>query len=274
MNLAFDKTLSMQRCLQYRKRILQISQEVSALHVAGCFSCLEIVDTIYFGFLSQVGVNLIDDAFIMSKGHGALSQYVVLEGIGVLTSDDVDSYCKPSGRLGCHPDRGTPGIIASTGSLGHGMALSVGAAYADKYIYKKRADTIFIVLSDGELQEGSTWEAMMMAANLQLTNIVAVVDHNGFQSFGRTSESHPSFYPIMDKITSFGWGSREVNGHDALQIFDAIESRDKGRPFMIVANTIKGKGVPYMENSPIWHYRSPNVDEYRDALVALREVAE
>lgn len=271
MKHTFDKTLSTQRCLQYRRRILNISQKVSALHVAGCFSCLEIVDTIYYGFLGQAGNSFINDTFIMSKGHGALSQYVVLEGIGVLSSADLDSYCKPAGRLGCHPDRGTPGIIASTGSLGHGMALSVGAAYADKYVYK-RGDPIFVVLSDGELQEGSTWEAMMMAANLRVTNLIAVVDHNGFQSFGRTSESHPSFYPIVDKITSFGWGSHEVNGHDALQIFDAIESRDTGRPFMLVANTTKGKGVPYMENSPIWHYRSPNVDEYRDALVALGEV--
>ena len=273
MKLDFDKGASMQRCLRHRRRVLEISQKVSALHVAGCFSCLEIVDTIYSGFMNIPGVNPSDNVFIMSKGHGALSQYVVLEGLGVLSGEDLDSYCKPEGRLGCHPDRGTPGIIASTGSLGHGMALSVGVAYADKYVHETEA-VCFVLLSDGEMQEGSTWEAMMMAANLRLPNLVAIVDHNGFQSFGRTLETHPSFYPIIDKISSFGWDTCEINGHDSLQIFNALQSRDHNRPLMVVANTTKGKGVSYMENSPIWHYRSPTSEEYHDALHALVEIKE
>lgn len=238
-----------------------ISQKVSALHIAGAFSCLEIVDTIYYNFL--VGEN----SFILSKGHGAIAQYVVLESLGVLSDDDLDRYCTKEGILGCHPDRGNPGIIASTGSLGHGIGLAVGIAAGKKI--KNNLSNVFAVLSDGELQEGSTWENIMMAANLNLNNLMIFIDHNGFQSFGKTSETHPSFYPIDKKFESFGWDVSTVNGHDHKQIIDAVNNREFNKPFALICNTIKGKGVSYMENSPIWHYRSPTASEY---FVALQEV--
>ncbi len=263
--------LSRQRCLKYRKRILEVSQKVSALHASGAFSALEIVDCIYNSLMrGKPGVNS-PDTFLMSKGHGCMSQYVVLEDIGILDSKDLELYCKKEGRLGCHPDYGNPGIEASTGSLGHGMGLAVGIAYSEKYI-KKSNGMIYVVFSDGELQEGSTWEAMMMAANLQTTNLVGIVDHNGFQSFGRTIETHPAFYPIKDKIESFGWEVEEVNGHDQSSIYNAVKQKSGEKPFMIVANTVKGKGVSFMENTPLWHYRSPNTEEYRIALDQLKEV--
>jgi len=212
------------------------------------------------------------DTFIMSKGHGCLSQYVVLEDLGILESRDLETYCKPEGRLGAHPDCGLPGIIASTGSLGHGMALGVGIAQGDRIRREDR--TVYLVLSDGELQEGSTWEAMMMAANLGTRNLVACLDLNGFQSFGRTSETHPSFYPVADKVSAFGWECAEVNGHDTTAIVEAIMERKGDRPFFLVCNTIKGRGVSYMENTPIWHYRSPNPEEYAQALRELAEVGQ
>ncbi len=194
-------------------------------------------------------------------------QYVILEDLGVLSRADLDAYCTPQGRLGVHPDYGNPGIVAATGSLGHGLSMACGMAIAERN--RKTGGMIYTVLSDGEVQEGSTWEAVMMASSLKLTNLVAVVDNNDFQSLGRTSETHPSFYPLTDKFAAFGWETAEVSGHDSDAIFHAIADRDGHKPFMLIAKTIKGKGVSYMENVPIWHYRSPNKDEYRQAVEEL-----
>lgn len=267
----FDIAAARRRCMQYRRRILDVSQQVSALHGAGAFSALEMVDCIYRGLMrGRLGKDS-PDTFLMSKGHGCMSQYVVLEDLGILAREDLDLYCKSGGRLGCHPDYGNPGIEASTGSLGHGMALATGMAYAEKYIHKKDG-IVYVVLSDGEFQEGSTWEAMMMAANLGVTNLVAMLDHNGFQSFGRTSETHPAFYPIREKVEAFGWEVVEVNGHDGAAVYAAASGRQRKGPFMLIGNTIKGKGVSFMENAPIWHYRSPNPAEYQQAVAELKEV--
>ena len=139
----------------------------------------------------------------------------------------------------------------STGSLGHGMGLATGMAYVDKIKGDDRQ--VHVVMSDGEFQEGSTWECMMMAANLGLSNLIAYMDLNDFQSLGRTSENHPRFYPVLDKVQSFGWEAMEVNGHDAEAVFDAVVNRQGKTPFMIIGHTIKGRGVSYMENEPIWH---------------------
>lgn len=265
----FDAVDARNRCINYRCRILEISQKVTALHGAGAFSAIEMVDCIYHGLMRGKPAVDSPDLFLISKGHGCMSQYVVLEDLGILNPGDLDLYCKVGGRLGCHPDYGNPGIEASTGSLGHGMALSTGMAYTEKFIHKRNG-IVYVVLSDGELQEGSTWEAMMMAANLEVTNLVAMLDHNGFQSFGRTSETHPAFYPIAEKATAFGWEVAEVNGHDSAALLAATNARQGKKPFMLIANTIKGKGVSFMENEPIWHYRSPNPKEYQQALIELR----
>ena len=268
----FNIAAARQRCVKHRRRILEISQQVSALHGAGAFSATELVDSIYHGLMRDCSSKDSPDTFLMSKGHGCLIQYVILEDLGVLARRDLDLYCKVGGSVGCHPDYGNPGIEASTGSLGHGMALATGMAYAEKYIQKKDS-IVYVVLSDGEFQEGSTWEAMMMAANLGVTNLVAMMDHNGFQSFGRTSETHPSFYPIREKVEAFGWEVAEVNGHDSAAIHSAASRRKGKRPFMLIGNTVKGKGVSFMENQPVWHYRSPNPAEFQQAVAELREIA-
>ena len=267
----FDIAAARQRCVKHRRRILEISQQVSALHGAGAFSATELVDCIYHGLMRDCASKESPDTFLMSKGHGCMIQYVILEDLGILTRRDLDLYCKDGGRLGCHPDYGNPGIEASTGSLGHGMGLATGMAYAGKYIQKKDS-VVYVVLSDGEFQEGSTWEAMMMAANLGVTNLVAMMDHNGFQSFGRTSETHPSFYPIREKVEAFGWEVAEVNGHDSAAIHAAVSRRKGEKPFMLIGNTVKGKGVSFMENQPIWHYRSPSPAEFQQAVAELREI--
>ena len=212
--MSFDVSASRRRCLAYRRRILDISQQVTALHAAGAFSCLEIADVIYNVLMRrEVGSpGRFLDSFVMSKGHGCLAQYVILEALGVLSKHDLDLYCTKSGRLGCHPDYGVPGIEASTGSLGHGLGMATGMAYADRIKGEDR--WVYVVLSDGELQEGSTWEAMQMAANLKVGNLVAFLDLNDMASLSRMSETHPAFYPVLDKVRAFGWEAAEVNGHD------------------------------------------------------------
>ena len=268
----FDVAASRRRCLAYRRRILDISQQVTALHAAGAFSCLEMVDLIYHGLMRrEVGTGgRIIDSFLMSKGHGCMAQYVILEDLGVLTKGDLDLYCTPGGKLGCHPDYGVPGIEASTGSLGHGLGMAVGMAYADRITGEDRR--VYAVLSDGELQEGSTWEAMQMAANLKVDNLVAFVDLNDMASLSRMSETHPAFYPVVDKLRAFGWEATEVNGHDTEALHAAVTKRDGGRPFVVVGKTVKGRGVSFMEHIPIWHYRSPSKEEYKQAVTELREV--
>jgi transketolase len=256
----FNAVAARRRCRAWRRRILEISQQVSALHIGSAYSCTEIVDAIYYGLIRPK-----QDTFLMSKGHGCMIQYVILEALGVLSRADLDTYCTAEGRLGVHPDRGNPGIVASTGSLGHGLALAVGMAVAER----KRGGVIYTVLSDGEVQEGSTWEAVMMASSLGLSNLVAAVDNNDFQSLGRTSETHPAFYPLAEKFKAFGWETAQVDGHNSQAVFEAIAARQGQKPFMLVAKTTKGKGVSYMENVPIWHYRSPSAEEYRQALSEL-----
>jgi transketolase len=263
----FDAAVSRRRCLKFRRRILEMSQSVTALHIGGAFSCLEIVETIYFSLMRHgPGVEQ-PDTFILSKGHGSLAQYVALEELGVLSREQMDRYCKPGGILGTHPDLGIPGIEASTGSLGHGLGIGVGMALADKVFGQDRI--VYVVLSDGELQEGSVWEVMLLAPTLRITNLVAVVDLNDFQSLGQTSKIHPNFYPVVDKVRAFGWETAEVNGHNTQQIHDAIRARKGQAPLMVLAKTVKGKGVSYMENVPIWHYRSPSPEEYQRALREL-----
>lgn len=268
---SLDVTAARQRCLGYRRRILDISQQVTALHVAPAFSCLEIVDSVYHELMVREADNNSRDTFLMSKGHGCVAQYVILEDLGVLSKTDIDLYCKPEGRLGAHPDHGVPGIEASTGSLGHGLGMAVGMAHADRQNGDDRA--IYVVLGDGEMQEGSIWEAIMMAANLKLNKLVVFADVNDFQGLGRTSETHPFFYPVPEKALAFGWDTAEVNGHDHQAIYDAVINRRRDRPMLVVCRTIKGRGVSYMENVPIWHYRSPNPQEYKQAIEALAEVS-
>jgi transketolase len=198
-------------------------------------------------------------------------QYVILEDLGILSQADLDAYCTVDGRLGVHPDYGNPGIEASTGSLGHGLGMCVGMAIAERG--RRTGGVVYTVLSDGELQEGSTWEALLMGSSLKLTNLVAVIDNNDFQSLGRTSETHPSFYPLTDKLVAFGWEVVEVPGHESAAIYEAIAAREGNKPLAVVARTTKGKGVSYMENVPMWHYRSPNPKEYQQALAELETQA-
>lgn len=263
----FDVVAAAARCRRFRRRILDISQQVSALHAAPAFSCTEITDAIYHSLLRRGPEGDFRDVFLMSKGHGCMIQYVILEELGFLKPEDLALYCKPDGRLGAHPDYGVPGIHASTGSLGHGLAIAAGQAYAEQL---KGSDvSVHCVLSDGEFQEGSTWEAMMMAGNLGLRNLIAYLDNNDFSGLERMSEAHRAFYPLLDKARAFGWEAVDVDGHDGSGIHEAVATRDGKRPLLVVCRTVKGKGVSYMEHVPMWHYRSPNAVEYAQAIAEI-----
>lgn len=268
---SFDVAAARVRCAKFRRRILDISQQVPALHIGSAYSCTEMVDCIYFGLMYQNSDGSSPDTFIMSKGHGCVIQYVVLEDRGMLSRNDLDLFCTPQGRLGVHPDYGNPGIVASTGALGHGLSMAVGMALADRA--RKSSAMIYVVLSDGEYQEGSTWEATLMASSLGAKNLVAFMDNNNYQTLGRTSETHPTFYPLVDKFIAFGWEAVEVDGHDSMAIYRTVTGRKGDRPLMVVCKTTKGKGVSYMENVPIWHYRTPNKEEYEQAKAELEKAA-
>jgi transketolase len=250
------------RCQRYRRRILELSQQVSAAHVAPAFSCLEIVDALYHGAMQP------QDIFIMSKGHGCLAQYAVLEDLGLLPAGELDAYCKPGGRLGAHPDYAPDlGIHASTGSLGHGLGIGAGQALAEKL--KGSGVRVWVLLSDGECQEGSTWEAAMVAANLRLSNLRVIVDYNDFGGMDRMSEAHPNIAPLTSKFNAFGWWAGPmISGHGALAHLIKFNLR-ADTPSAVVCRTTKGRGVSFMENAPLWHYRSPSAEEYERALAEL-----
>jgi transketolase len=256
---------SIKRCRRHRRRILDVSQKVDALHVAPAFSCLELVDAVLNYCVDQSGGG--PDVFILSKGHGAMAQYVVLEDLGVLDPAHVNRISQSGSTVGGHPDRGTPGVVASTGSLGHGLPLALGIARGLRE--HETPASVYVVMSDGELMEGSVWEALLLGPSLGITNVTAIIDHNGSISRGEIMKVQPNLIPVAPKLQAFGWDTRDVDGHDSAAIVDALRSGTGSAPLAIIARTTKGKGVSYMENQPIWAYRSPSPDEYHAALSEL-----
>lgn len=262
-----DVEAALERCKAYRRRILEVSRQVPALHIGGAFSAVEMVDSIYNILMQRRSGENSPDTFVMSKGHGCMIQYVVLESLGVLKKSDLDDYSTARGQLGVHPDYGNPGIEASTGALGHGLSMAVGMALANRI--NGHDGVVYTVLSDGEVQEGSTWEATLMATSLSLGNLVAFIDYNQMVSIGPIVDLHPHFYPLVEKFRAFGWESAEIDGHDTNKICETVNNRSGDKPLMVIARTVKGKGVSYMENVPMWHYRSPNKDELAKAMQEL-----
>jgi transketolase len=257
-------------CRGYRRRILEVSQMLDALHVAPAFSCLEIVDAILRCSMDSPSGGA--DSFILSKGHGAMAHYVVLEGLGVLEPEQVNRISQKGSRIGGHPDRGTPGIVASTGSLGHGLPIALGIARGQRE--HSRPGRVFVVMSDGELMEGSVWEALLLGPSLGITNVTIIIDHNGSISRGDIAAVQPNLLPVAPKLAAFGWDTCDVDGHDTAAIVAAIKGAQSSAPRAIVGYTTKGKGVSFMENQPIWAYRSPNPAEYQQALAELATPAD
>lgn len=206
------------------------------------------------------------DRFILSKGHAAAGYYAALAECGFFPVEWLDTFYLDGGRLAGHATCGIPGIEISSGSLGHGLSMATGIAISGKL--DDRAFRTFALLSDGECQEGSTWEAAMFAAHHKLDNIIAIVDYNKIQALGYTKEVC-DLEPFVEKWRSFGWSVREVDGHNVSTLVDALESIpfEISRPSCIIAHTIKGKGVSFTEDSLLWHYRCPRGEEF-DAIMA------
>ncbi len=234
-------------------------------------SLVEILVTLYWAVLrgDQSGPPAADrDVLVLSKGHAAVGLYAVLAERGLLSHSDIDRYGMPGSRLMGHPGRAVPGVELPTGSLGHGLALANSLALAARHDRGERR--CFVVLGDGELQEGSVWEAAMASASLGLDNLVAIVDRNGLQLTGGTEEI-VRLEPLADRWRSFGWAVRTVDGHDVgalCQVLGAVPA-EAGRPTAVLARTVKGRGLPFAEGRPQSHYARLSPRQHQRALAAL-----
>lgn len=259
---------------EIRKEILKMKFTSQSPHIGSALSCVDILTVLYFKIMNiypkkPQAENR--DRFILSKGHAASALYATLSQAGFFSKKILNTYCKDGSKLAGHATKDCiPGIEASTGSLGHGLSIGAGMALAGKRDNKKYR--VFVLISDGECDEGSTWEGILFANHHRLDNLVVVIDYNKLQATGRTNEVL-NLEPFKQKWEAFGWGVREINGHN----FDEIEKAlcgvpfKKNRPSVIISHTIKGKGVSFMENKLEWHYKSPNKQEYNSAIKELNE---
>lgn len=248
-----------ERCKKFRLRLLELSQNVSALHIGGSFSCCEILDSIY-NILKRK-----NDKVILSKGHTGVMQYIILEHLNIISTKVLNGYGQKNGKIGVHPEYGTPGITASTGSLGHGLGIGAGIA-----ISQKKNENVYVVISDGELMEGSTWEYILFISSYKINNIILIIDNNDLQSATRASDTHPTMYPIKSKLKSFGWQALECRGNNTEDIVKNILKKKINKPLAIIAKTIKGYPISFMKNIPQWHYRSPSKKEYLKAVNEIK----
>lgn len=237
-----------------RRIVLEQSMRAGVGHIGSALSVADIVAALYADVLDTVDPRDPDrDRFVLSKGHASLAVYAALYLREWLTHDELSTYCADGTRLGTHPEAGVPGIDFATGSLGHGLSLAAGAALAGRLQASTRR--AFCLLSDAECNEGSVWEAVMFAAHHRLSNLVAVVDLNGQQALGYTKDVL-DLSPMAERWRAFGWDAHEVDGHDPVALSDTIRALDyeAGPPHVLVAHTVFGKGVSFMERSIEWHY--------------------
>jgi transketolase len=252
------------KSVTYRKNILKYIVGAKAGHTGGSLSCVDILNVLYNYVLNvspETAKSPNRDRYIQSKGHTVEALYVVLADQGFFPESDLETLCKYQSHYIGHPTRKVNGIEQNTGSLGHGMALSVGTALAaklDELTYR-----VFTLLGDGELPEGSNWEAALSASHYKLDNLCAIVDKNTLQISGPTADVCNTD-PLDKKFEAFGWAVRHVNGHDFQELTEAFDSLpfEPGKPSLIIAHTIKGKGISYMENQLKWHHGVPNQEQY------------
>ncbi len=245
------------RRTQAKSRLLQMHHESRVGHIGGNLSALDILLTLYHETLTA------DDQFILSKGHGAGALYVTLWTIGRLSDDDLQQFHREGTLLSGHPPaNGLPDVLFATGSLGHGLGLACGLALGKQL--RRQSGRVFCLTSDGEWNEGSCWESLIFAAHRQLDNLVVIVDNNGLQGFGRTCEV-ANLEPLVEKFQAFGVTALEVPGHDPAAIAAALSAPASRHPLVIVAKTVKGAGVSFMENSMDWHYLPMTDEQYAQA---------
>lgn len=255
---------------QCRRRILTMAHAANGGHIGGSFSVIDILVALYDGPLNSQNAN--PGRLIFSKGHSCLALYTVLARIGVLGEEYLEGYCVNGGKLHGHPHHGVPGVEVSTGSLGHGPSIAVGMALADKLDGINRQ--MFCIVGDGECNEGSLWEALLMGAQQELGNLTFIIDANKMESLDFT-KNILDIYPLATKLTAMGWNTSTIDGHsiEGLQYLLNLDANQLGgvstRPNAIIANTTKGKGVSFMENESKWHYRAPSDEELKLAMKEL-----
>ena len=252
-----------------RYTIIEMSHNARSAHLGSCLSCVDILTALYFKILKVEPYNSKmpeRDIFILSKGHAAMALYSVLAARGFFDSKMLKDYNQNGGVLTEHPPAsGLAGVEAATGSLGHGLSICTGQALAIKL--KQGTQRVFCLMSDGETNEGSVWEAALFASAQKLNNLICFIDYNKWQATAR-SDRVLNVTSHADKWSSFGWDVECIDGHDCQQIISAARSSSE-KPKMIIANTVKGRGVSFMEDDNNWHYRVPNLEEIQQAKQEL-----
>ncbi len=259
------------KSVTYRQHILAVIKNAGAGHTGGDLSCIDILNVLY-NRIMNVGPDNFGhpnrDRFIQSKGHCVEALYVVLADRGFFPFSDLESLCLYSSHYVGHPTRKINGIEQNTGALGHGLSVAVGMALAAKM--DGRSHKVYCLLGDGEMAEGSNWEAILTAAHYALDNLVAIVDRNGLQITGPTSRVCNT-HPLGPKFESFGWTVTEVDGHNLQQLGAALENApfNDRKPAVVIANTVKGKGISFMEHEKKWHHGVPSDEQYQKAMQEL-----
>lgn len=252
-----------------KKSVVHMTHYSKSSHVGSCLSIVDILYVLYFKVLNVEPLNpkkLDRDRFILSKGHGSAALYATLAERGFFSKNLLDRFYIDDGVLPGHIDmEAVPGLEVSAGSLGHGLSLGLGMALANKC--DGNIGKVFVLIGDGECNEGSVWEAAMLARTLKINNLTAIVDYNKLQGFGRTVEITGSL-DLTKKWKAFGWETFEVDGHNHGELEQAFRVQQND-PKVIIAHTVKGKGVSFMEDKLEWHYRSPNDEQYRQAIKEL-----
>tara|TARA_B100000989_G_scaffold297985_1_gene285562 strand:- start:593 stop:1411 length:819 start_codon:yes stop_codon:yes gene_type:complete len=263
-----------QLSLKIRKHAVNMTNAGKSSHIASVLSMTDIVAVLYGSVMSYKSnePKWVDrDRFILSKGHAGAGIYAVLAECGFMSIDKLKTHYQDGSDLSGHVShKGIPGVELSTGSLGHGLSVSAGMALAAKI--DNRNNNVYVLMSDGECDEGSVWEAALFAQHHKLDNLVAIIDRNKYQSIYSTEDTL-SLEPFVDKWQSFGWNVVNTDGHNHQELLDAFNSKISNKPLCIIAETIKGKGVSFMENNILWHYRSPQGKEY-DAAIAELEISD
>ena len=261
------------KSIQYRRAILTMIKEAGAGHTGGSLSCVDILNVLYNQVMNVNPGNFTSpdrDRYIHSKGHSVEALYAVLADCGFFPTEDLKTLCRFGSNYVGHPTRKVNGIEQNTGALGHGLSVAVGLALAAKI--DRSGYRVFTTMGDGELTEGSVWEASMSAAHYKLDNLVVIVDRNGLQITGRT-ENVMSLEPLAERFQAFGYALREVDGNDLSALLEVTSQLpfQPGKPSLILAHTVKGKGISYIENAIDWHHHVPNETEYGIALAELAQ---
>ncbi len=258
---------------QLRKRIIETSFRAKIPHLGSCLSCIDILIYLYWNVLSIDPLKPEDpdrDRFLLSKGHGAPALFQVLAERGYYSIERLNEFGEPGSVFHEHPPKPgfIPGVEAATGSLGHGLPMALGMAVSARI--SKRSYRSYAMVSDGECNEGSIWEAAMLTPGIKISDLTVIIDFNKWQATGRSKEIM-FLEPLHKKWESFGWHVQEINGHSFSQMQNAFVSayNEKSMPSVIVAHTIKGKGVSFMEDNNNWHYKTPNEKELKSALIEL-----